>query len=144
MISMFCSQKGAKVVASDISPIALQGIYENLKINNLSLSVVESDLFDKINPGDFDIIVINPPYFPYAVRTTKDLPWFCGANFEYFEKLFSQLKGKLDATEALMILSEDCDLVRIRSIAAKSQFNLVVIHSAKIMGEQNYIYRISE
>ncbi len=144
MISMFCSRQGANVVASDISPVALQGIRQNTKANNISLAVIESDLFDCINPSDFDLIVINPPYFPNAVRTTKDLAWFCGVNFEYFEKLFSQLRDKPDSTEVLMILSEDCDLVQIASIATKSQFRLIEVHAVKTMGERNFIFRISE
>jgi release factor glutamine methyltransferase len=144
LISIYCSKKGSLVSASDISKAALHCIQENAKINNVHLSVIESDLFDKIDVTDFDIIIINPPYYPKAVVSEKDMPWFCGEHFEYFEKLFYQLKGKTSALEALMILSEDCALEQIQSIAHKNSLHLNEVYSSSKMGERNAIYRISE
>ena len=49
-------------------------------------------MFDKIEKVNFDYIVINPPYFPKNPKSEKEFAWFCGSDFEYFKKLFSQLK----------------------------------------------------
>lgn len=143
LISIYCNQKGAHVVASDISKTALQSIKENATINNAQLSIIESDLFDKVNPKDFDIIIINPPYYPKPITSEKDIAWFCGEHFEYFEKLFPQLKGEAATLEVFMILSEDCELIRIKSIAEKNSLRLVEIFSVRRFGEWNFIYKIS-
>jgi release factor glutamine methyltransferase len=143
LISIYCNQKGARVSASDISKTALQCIQENALMNNAQVSVIESDLFDRIKPTDFDIIIINPPYYPKAVESEKDTPWFCGEGFEYFEKLFLQLKGEVATLEVFMILSEDCELIRIKSIAEKNSLRLVEIFSSRKFGEWNFIYKIS-
>ena len=143
LISIYCSRRGARVVASDISQTALRGLDENVKRNHALIKVVESNLFDNVHPEDFDIVIINPPYYPKPVNSESDMPWFCGEHFEYFEKLFFQLKEKKSKTEILMILSEDCDMVNIRSIANKNSLQLIEEFSVTKWGEVNRIYKIS-
>jgi release factor glutamine methyltransferase len=55
----------AEVVASDLSPSALQVARENAKLNNVEnrIEFIESDWFEDIR-GSFDLIVSNPPYIP--------------------------------------------------------------------------------
>ena len=144
LISIYCHRRSAFVCASDISKTALRCIQGNARINDASINIVESDLFDNVNPNDFDIIIINPPYYPEAINSENDMPWFCGEHFEYFEKLFYQLKGVTASREVLMILSEDCALHQIQSIAKKNSLQLAEIYSSQKWGERNFIYKISE
>lgn len=51
------------VTLADISKKALTQCKINAEINNISVDIVESDLFSNIK-GTFDIIVSNPPYIP--------------------------------------------------------------------------------
>ena len=51
----------AKTVATDISPIAVQATLDNAELNGLTLTAFESDLFEKIEEGEFDLIVFNTP-----------------------------------------------------------------------------------
>jgi methylase of polypeptide subunit release factors len=51
----------SKTVATDISPIAVQATLDNAELNGLSLAVFRSDLFEKIDEGNFDLIVFNTP-----------------------------------------------------------------------------------
>ena len=144
LISIYCAQKGAHVSASDISQRALEAIRENAQRNATSLVVIESDLFDSVDPEDFDLIIINPPYYPKTISSEVDMPWFCGEHFEYFEKLFYQLRGKTSHLEVLMILSEDCALHQIQSIAKKNSLDLHETYSSKKWGEWNFVYKVSE
>jgi len=62
---------GAKVIASDISPIACEVAGENAERLALAeqVTVYEGDLFDalpKDNRGRFDLLISNPPYIPSA------------------------------------------------------------------------------
>ena len=54
-------QTGAAVTASDVSADALALARENAELNEVSISLIESDLFSSVN-GRFDLITCNPPY----------------------------------------------------------------------------------
>jgi len=144
LISIYCVRQNAKVTASDINPTAINNIIKNSELNNVKLDVIESDLFDKIEKRKFDYIIINPPYFPKNPKNEEELAWFCGSDFQYFKKLFAQLNNyKSSETIVLMILSENCDLQRITSIANENHFSLGIVFQKKVFGEANYILRIS-
>ena len=60
-------EAGAHVLATDISPVAVQCAQNNaelLKLDDL-VEVVETDCADNID-GTFDVLVSNPPYIPHA------------------------------------------------------------------------------
>ncbi len=142
LVSIYCSQKGAKVTASDISPVAVEGLKVNTLNNDEQITIVLSDLFDKLNAGDFDIILINPPYYPKNPRSIEDQAWFCGEQFEYFQKLFQQLKTINTNCKAYMVLSEDCDLTKIMSIAERNGLTHKQVFSKKVNVEENYVFEI--
>ncbi len=144
IISLFATKKGAKVTASDINTTALDFLSENALKNNLQLNSVESDLFQSINEPTFDCIIINPPYYPKKPKNIKEQAWFCGEHFEYFEALFPQLKSYIIATnETYMILSEDCELEKIKAIASKSGIAFSMVVEKKVVGEKNYIFSLT-
>lgn len=144
IISLFAVKKGAKVTATDINTTALTFLTENAKTNNLELEIIESDLFQSIPNKAFDCIAINPPYYPRNPKNSKEKAWFCGEHFEYFEALFPQLKNFLIATnETFMILSEDCELEKIKAIASKSGIAFTMIMEKKVVGEKNYIFSLT-
>lgn len=60
-------EKGAEVVAADISDDALNQAKENIKLNNLEtlVSTQKTDMFKNIQ-GKFDVIICNPPYIKTA------------------------------------------------------------------------------
>ncbi len=143
LISVYCAKQNAKVTSSDLNPTAIENIRKNTELNNVKIEAIESDLFDKIERQYFDYIIINPPYFPKNPKNEKEFAWFCGEDFEYFKKLFAQLNNfKSKETFVLMILSEDCDLQRITSIANENHFSMNIVFQKKVFGETNYIFRI--
>lgn len=144
IISLLASKKGAKVVASDINQTALDFLEINADKNELSLEIVFSDLFKSLENSTFDYIIINPPYYPRKPQNVEEQAWFCGENFEYFEKLFLELPNFLSPeNHCFMILSQDCALEQIKAIALKNDvvFELVIEREEWI--ETNYIFNIS-
>lgn len=143
MISVFCAKNSSIVSASDINKTAVDNVFANAKLNNCSITVIHSDLFDSIPNQFFDFIIINPPYFPKDASNESELAWFCGSDFQYFEKLFNQLPDFLfPETIVLMVLSEDCNIKMIESIAKKSNIQMKLKESKKFFREENFIFQL--
>ena len=143
MISLFAARNGAVVTASDINPLAIESIQTSLEKNKLNGSLLLSDLFQNIPIQIFDFVLINPPYYPKTPQNFQEMAFFCGANFEYFEKLFQQMGDYMNEhSKVLMILSEDCDTDKITAIASINHFELNVVHKTKALGELNFIFEI--
>ncbi|EDP97342.1 methyltransferase [Kordia algicida OT-1] len=143
IISLFAASKGANVTASDINKIAISALKEASEANEIPLNVVYSDLFENLSNQTFDYIIINPPYYPKAPQNDKERAWFCGENFEYFEKLFAQLPQHL-APNTWMILSEDCEIEHIKKIASNNKLNFELILEKSVLKEKNYIFSIQK
>ena len=144
IVSLLAARKGAIVTASDINPGAIANIKQNALRNHLELNIIQSDLFKNIQEKDFDLIVIAPPYYPKDPKDFSEMAWFCGKDFDYFEKLFPQLAlHSISSGEIIMILSEDCNIDKIKQIAGRSGFTFEVVRQMKRIGEMNYIFRIS-
>lgn len=143
LISLHAAKNGAKVVASDINAAALQGLEFNSKESRLEIECTTSDLFQNISVSDFDFIIINPPYYPKKPKNVEEAAWYCGEDFDYFHMLFNQLPEHIqEYTQVFMILSEDCDLVQIKNIAAQDSFSFELMHEKLIRAERNYIFSI--
>lgn len=144
IISIHAASKGAKVTASDINKIAINSLQEVSKKQNFNFNCIISDLFDVINKSNFDYIFINPPYYPKKPKNIEEQAWFCGENFEYFKSLFFQLKeNSTTNTRVLMILSDACDLEKIKTIASKNNLKLELISTKRLSFETNFIFKIT-
>ena len=144
IISLLAAKKGANATASDVNQIALDFLEPNAAKNSLKLKIIYSDLFDNLENQPFDYIIINPPYYPKKPKNTKEQAWFCGENFEYFEKLFLQLPNHMIATtNCYMILSQDCEIEKIKVIASGNAIAFELVSVVKNLVETNYIFRIS-
>ena len=145
IISVYSAQKGAKVTSSDINPAAIENVMLNANKNKVELFPILSDLFTLIPKQQFNYIIINPPYYPKAPENRAEEAWFCGENFEYFEKLFSSIGPYFsDASEVLMILSEDCEIEKIKAIAKKNNLLFNTVLEKQKMGEMNFVFRIKK
>jgi methylase of polypeptide subunit release factors len=51
----------SRTVATDISPVAVQATLDNAELNSLNLTAFQSDLFERIDEKNFDLIVFNTP-----------------------------------------------------------------------------------
>jgi len=61
-ISLYMASRwNAALLASDISPLAVEAIKHNAALNRLEIDVVESDMFERIPSRRFDFIVFNAP-----------------------------------------------------------------------------------
>ncbi len=144
IIALSTAQMGAIVTATDINPTAIENIKQNALLNDVSIRIIHSDLYDQIPEETFDWVLINPPYYPRNPKTDAEFAWYCGANHEYFEKLFGGLSQYISTTtKVIMVLSDVCDLESIMRIAHSHQFWFEKVGQKRILVDgNNYLISI--
>ncbi|MGV6829053.1 MAG: methyltransferase [Flavobacteriales bacterium] len=143
IISLFASKKGAKVTATDINKTALDYLKTASEKNHLPLEILYSDLFKNLKNKSFNYIIINPPYYPKTPKNIKELAWFCGEDFQYFKNLFQQLPNFLTKkNKTYLILSEDCEISKIKELAQMQHISLEKILQVKKMKELNFVFKL--
>ena len=148
LISLLAYRKKALVTTTDINKAAVEctaiNFTKNLANKTNYFSVLKSDLFKEIPLTQFDVIVINPPYFFEEISTDEQLAWNCGINGEYFEQLFSGLVQYSHAeTQSYMVLADNCEIEKIKNIAKSHLLELDLIVQKKIKWENNFIFKIN-
>ena len=144
LIGIAAAKQHAIVTATDINPVAVQCISFNGQRNRVALRIYESDLFDALPASSFDVIAINPPYYRKDPSTMKDHAWYCGANGEYFRKLFHQLPAYIhEGTQVLMTLCDGADRNMISRIAHEAGFVMQCIREKQHFMQKNFLYSIT-
>ncbi|GAA4736643.1 HemK2/MTQ2 family protein methyltransferase [Flavisolibacter ginsenosidimutans] len=143
LISISAAQKGARVVATDINPIAVAGLKKNKRMNEVELDIIESNLFEKIPQQRFDVIAVNPPYYKKNPASVKDYAWHCGENGEFFQTFFAGLSNYVHPTsQVLMVVCDGCDREMIKQLASKNSFRLHCVATQQNLLEKNFIYSV--
>lgn len=145
LIAMNASGKGAKTMATDINPLAIEYLKKNNNLNKADLDIVLSDLFEAIPVQSFDLIAINPPYYKRNPKTWVDHAWHCGENGEYFDRLFKQLPAYIHKdSQVIMILCDECDIKMVEAAAAGNHFGLRCMQTKQSLLEKNFIFKIEQ
>jgi len=103
-IALASERPGLAIVATDVSEAALAIARGNARAHGAEIDFVLSDWFDALGPGQFDLIVSNPPYVP--------------AEDAHLER------GDLRFEPRLALVGGDDGLACIREIAARAQTRL--------------------
>ena len=99
------------VTASDISVDALELAQENAALNEVRVTFVESDLFDRID-GKFDLICCNPPYLSKEdmehlqkeVSFEPALALYGGADgLDFYRRIANEYQAHLNLGGALLL-----------------------------------------
>jgi release factor glutamine methyltransferase len=144
LLSIIAARNGARVTSTDLSQRAIENVTFNAKQNQVSISIIHSDLFDRIELKSFDWIVINPPYYARRVKTEEELAWHCGEEFDYFKKLFSTLRNYIHpTTQVIMVLTLGCELDKIFEIAKNHQFQFELLEEKNVLFDgKDFLYQI--
>ena len=146
LVSIVAVKAGANVTSSDLSLRALENTKHNANLNNVFLKIVYSDLFDSIDKTQFDWIVINPPYYARKPESEQDLAWYCGENFEYFQKLFASLNDYThSSSQVIMVLTKGAEVKAIEEIGKKYAFGLELLKENPVFfDEMDFLFRIKK
>ena len=141
-IALTAARAGAITTACDVNPSAVKCAARNAERNGLRLTATMSDQFDAL-PGHFDFIAINPPYYDRDPSTPAEHAFLAGEGHRYFTRLFPALADRIaKRSQVFMVLSEDLDLGRIRTIARTSGLDWRPLRTAKRWGEITTVFHI--
>ena len=146
LISILSAKHGAHVTAIDLSQRAIENVTANANLNQASLSIIKSDLFEEIPQQAFDWIVINPPYYAKVVRNEAELAWHGGERFEYFRKLFDSIGNFMNSkTQVIMVLTLGSELEKIFEIGESKNFKFELLKERRVLfDEKDFLYRIKK
>ncbi|MBX7184996.1 MAG: methyltransferase, partial [Vicinamibacteria bacterium] len=117
LLALLAARSGARALALDINPEAVGCASRNARRNGLAerMEVVESDVFDAVEPARrFNLVVTNPPFYPRTAQEPSDHAFASGLDHAFFTKLAAGLSARLKPKGRLiMIHSSDTDFAPI-------------------------------
>lgn len=142
LLSIYIAKKKrVNITAVDINPIFVKNAKKNAKINNTSISFIQSNLFSNVK-GLFDIIFFNPPYLSkkWVLKNCKelytdtifDLVWNGGIDGTDIIRLFLNQASNFINDDAKILLGVNIkfiELTKIRKIIIDNNLKLISILS---------------
>jgi release factor glutamine methyltransferase len=105
IISLFIAKNSpSRVVATDISAVAVQATIDNAKLNAVTLTAFESDLFEKIEEKDFSLIIFNTPMIDKNPENDIEKYSLCDPNGQITEAYLRQARRHV-SKDGLIIFS---------------------------------------
>src|SRR5271170_6823170 len=93
----------SKVVASDISKIAVESIRKNAALNGLTIETIQSDLFENIRESDFDLIIFNAPLIDKKPENNIEKYSLCDPGGRITESYLRQAKKHIRETGLIIV-----------------------------------------
>lgn len=130
----------ATVMATDISPVALEISQENARRHGLvdRIRFFETDLMAGLEEERFDIIVSNPPYVPLSDRETlsvevrehePELALFAGpGGLDIYRRLIPEAYCSLESSGWLFLEIGFGQSEAVRSLLEESGFGTIAFH----------------
>jgi len=144
--AIIAAQAGARVVAADVSPEAVRCARANVESNGLAdrVSVVESDLFASLEPGErFTVILFTPPYLEGTPRTALDRALFDPGK-ALLRRFFAEAGGWLAPGGCVqMVYSSVADPPRALAIAESLGWQAELVARTRFFGEKLVIHRLT-
>lgn len=139
ILAIYCSKRGAEVVASDINEKSLKCAKRNARDNKVIIKFVKSDLFDRIKEK-FDIILFNPPYIPVdrELNSEEELSWSCGENKELLLRFFNSCKSFLKDKGFCLVVISSLTGLDLNELGHK----YAIVREEKIPWENLYLVKL--
>jgi release factor glutamine methyltransferase len=134
---------GARVVAVDINPHAVRCARINALLNHVEgrVEVRQGDLFKPVESQQFDLVLLNPPYFRGAPRDLLDAAWRSEDVAEHFA---AGLPGHLaPGGRAIVLLSTDGDAPRFLAALAEARLRTTVRRRDELWHEVLTLFEVT-
>ena len=127
---ILAATKGARVVAVDVNPYALDAARANADRNGVAdrVDVRESDVFAGVD-GVFDLIVFDPPFRWFTPRDVRELA-STDTNYRAMTEFFAQAGHHLTpAGRMLIAFGTSGDIAYLRRLIGANGFDAAVVAS---------------
>jgi release factor glutamine methyltransferase len=143
ILALTAAKKGARVMAIDINPKAVETAQQNAVGNGLEVEVLQSDLFSELSQ-QFDVVVVNPPFFMSEVNSVAEHAWNAGEGGAYFDRFFEKLENVTHINSSVyMVLASNCNIPEITQKANAFNYTLKLIRQKDFWLEKGLIYNVS-
>lgn len=153
IIALECAKRVCNVIATDISPFAIncakRNYIKNKNLLNANIEFRQGDLFSVIeNKEEFDVIIFNPPYLP--TNSNKKIKSWLNFAFDGGKDGIATTKRFLNEVirylnkigKAYFIFSSYSNQEKLRNILDKNKIKAEVISSLKFDTERIDLYKI--
>jgi release factor glutamine methyltransferase len=148
LLAILAAGAGARVVATDINPLALACARKNANAHGASdlIDFRLGNLFEPVDGERFDLVIFNPPYLPVrddeAIGNNIDLAWEAGPEGRavidpFLEGLSSHL---VDNGRALFVQSSLSNIAKTLLFLRTRDFKVDVV-SRKLPFEELFLIR---
>jgi release factor glutamine methyltransferase len=138
IISLILARNGNSVTAVDIDQKAVDATIENAMNNRLKLTVVKSDLFEKVR-GTFDYVLFNFPYLPEKI-TDENRAWAAGEDIEVIRHFARGARNHLrPGGRMLFVISSLTNLENVLKVFQWHGHECNVLAEKKIPWETLYL-----
>ena len=144
VVGLHASRAGARVTAVDINPVAVGCARSNAEANGIEMDVVESDLFEAVGEGRFDVVAWNPPFFKGDPAGLAECAWFAGPQYETIARFAGDLEANLNkGGRAYLVFSLDLDVGAIGSLFEACGFKFSCVATRRwVLGETMAVYEV--
>ncbi len=122
--ALVAARRGYRVIAVDISPVAVRCARANVLINDAqnAVRILRGDLFAPVKGKQFDLVTFNPPFFRGEPRNQGDIGW---RSTDVIERFAAGLSRVLRPNgRALIVFSSDGDESRMLSTLEQNGFTV--------------------
>jgi release factor glutamine methyltransferase len=145
-------RKDIEIIATDINPFFIENAKKNTQKNNVTIRLLNSDLFSKVD-GPFDVIFFNPPYVPssWVLQNHKemytdsvfDLVWNGGRDGCDIIRRFLNEVAEITHRDSIVLLGVNSffvDMVKMNKLIDAA--SLVSVSTVSSIGNPSKVYII--
>jgi len=132
-----------RVVATDISPLAVKCAKETVRLNGVEdrVEVLLGELFEPVAGRLFDVVLFNPPYLARRAGNLMEMAWCAGPRCELVERFLAGVKDFLAPEGVVQVLfSSAAPLRMVLDMMKRHGFGVRVLAQGRILGGVERVY----
>jgi release factor glutamine methyltransferase len=151
ILAVIASKAGAKVVATDVNPAAIECARKNAEVHKVAdhMDFRQGDLFEPVHDERFDLVIFNPPYLPVGpeeeIGEPIDLAWEAGPEGRrVIDRFLRELPDHLTPNgRAIFVQSSLADAPKTIRELQKLGFHVDILRE-KLPFEELFLFRCSK
>ncbi len=143
-LSILASENSKRIIATDISPLAVECARKNVKKLNLEniIEVRQGDLFEPVKGEKFDKIIFNPPFIEGQAKSFIENSYY-DCNYETLTEFFNNAKKFLTKDGVIILCFGSVgDINYLNWLITVNKFDVQFIANRLMNNLQFFIYKI--